>query len=272
MKSPFSPNYSFVLFAFICIAAAALTLAPAATATADDAAANYPADFLAAAKAFANAPVTDRFAEAYALNKKLPKAQRMNAANRGGRRFRNRDRNAPAIVLSEGDLVRLLGTARYTNSTAYGYPATKDSCLWVFYYNGRVTDSTLSADKPPIFATNLLQTASGFRDAPATNRLNQARALHQTLPTAPVTSNSGVANSSDPGSRFVYKDADNPTFILREADIARLLGRPDYNDPECYAYALTKDEDKAPQLLLFFHDAFVVGSAIENAPNPTPTK
>jgi len=246
----------------MCIAAT-LLIAPVASAADDPA--TYPTDFLESAKAFHNAPVTDRFAEAYALNKKLPKPTRTNAAGRGGRRFRNRGGNAPALVLPEADLPKLFGTARYTNSIAYGYSATKESCLWVFVNNGRVTDATLSADKPPIFATNLVETARAFRDAPATNRVKQAQALHQTLPAPPVATSSAGANSSDRGPRFVYKDADDPTFILRESDIARLLGRPDYTDPECYAYALTKDQEKAPQLLLYFHDGFVVGSAIEAA-------
>jgi hypothetical protein len=256
-----------VLLGFICIAAAPLAMAPAASAA--DEPANYPTDFLDSAKAFANAPATDRYSEAYALNKKIPRAPRMNAGNYSGRRgrSRNRDRNNPTFIMREADLPNLLGTARYTNLTAYGYPAKKDSCLWVFISNGQVVDSTLSADKPPIFATNLVETARAFRDSPVTNRYNQARALHNLLPTSPATSGSAVANSYDRGGRFVYKDADNPTFVLREGDMTRLLGRPDYNDPECYAYPVTNAEKKETALLIYFNDGFVVGSAIEG-PKP----
>src|SRR5262249_17423197 len=148
------------------------------------------------AKAFANAPVSDRYSEAYNLNKKLSKPPRANSG-RGGR-FRNRDRKSPALVLLEADLPKLLGTARYTNSTAYGYPAKKDSCLWVFISNGQVVDSTLSADKPPIFATNLVETTRVFRDAPATNRLNKAQALHDLLPSTPAA---GGSSANDPYDR-----------------------------------------------------------------------
>jgi hypothetical protein len=264
MKSRFVPTH--LVLGLICIAAAALAMALAANA-ADDSA-NYPTDFLATTKAFANAPVTDRYSEAYNLNKKIPRPPRRNAANFSGRGRRSRNREANStFILREADLPKLLGTARYTNSTAYGYPVTKGSCLWVFYYNGQVTDSTLSADKPPIFATNLLQTTSAFRDAPATNRFNQAQALHNTLPAMPATGSSSVANSYDHDCRFVYKDADNPTFILREADVMRLLGRPDYSDPECYAYPVTKAEKKDTELLIYFYNGLVVGSAIE-APKP----
>jgi hypothetical protein len=272
MKPRFGPNHFFVLLAIVCTAAAALATAPAASAADDPA--TYPTDFLEAAKAFANAPVTDRYSEAYALNKKIPRAPRMNAGNFSNRRgkSRNRDRNNPTFVLHEADLPNLLGTARYTNSTAYGYPAKKDSCLWVFIQNGQVVDSTLSADKPPIFATNLLETSRAFRDAPATNRLNKAQALQNILPTSPVTTGSAVTDSYDRGCRFVYKDADDPTFVLREGDIARLLGRPDYSDPECYAYPVINAEKKETDFLIYFYNGFVVGSAIEDAPNPTPTK
>jgi hypothetical protein len=263
MNSRFAPKHLFVLLGFICIAAAVLAIPPAASAANDPA--NYPTDFLEAAKAFANAPVTDRYSEAYAVNKKLSKPPRANSG-RGGR-FRNRDRKSPSLVLLEADVPKLLGTARYTNSVAYGYPAKKDSCLWVFIQNGQVVDSTLSTDKPPIFTTNLVETARAFRDAPATNRLSKAQALHNVLPTTPVTTGSAVANSYDRGCRFVYKDADNPTFVLREGDMTRLLGRPDYNDPECCAYSLTKEENKGPELLIFLSNGFVVGSAIE-APKP----
>jgi hypothetical protein len=266
MKSRFAPRHFFVLLGFICIATA---FATALAANAADDSPNYPTDFLETAKAFANAPVTDRYSEAYSLNKKIPRAPRMNAANYSGRRgrSRNRDRNNPTFILREADLPSLLGTARYTNSTGCGYTAAKGSCLWVFISNGQVVDSTLSADKPPIFATNLLETTKAFRDAPATNRLNKAQALHNLLPATPATGGSGATDSYDRGCRFVYKDADNPTFVLREGDITRLLGRPDYSDPECYAYPVINADKKETELLIYFYNGFIVGSALE-APKP----
>jgi hypothetical protein len=261
MNSRFAPKHFFILLGSVCIAAAAF--ATLAASAADDSA-NYPTDFLATAKAFASAPVTDRYSEAYNLNKKIPRPSRTNAANASGRRgrFRNRQSNNPTFVLREADLPRLLGTARYTNSFAYGYSVTKDSSLWVLTHNGQVVDSTLSG-RSPIFATNLLETTRAFRDAPATNRFNQAQALHNMLPTMPATGGSRVANSYDHDCRFVYKDADNPTFLLREGDITRLLGRPDYSDPECYAYPITNAEKKETELLIYFSNGLVVGSAIE---------
>jgi hypothetical protein len=269
MKSRPSPRCLFVLLGFVCIAAAAFTTRAASAA---DEPANYPTDFLATAKAFASAPVTDRYSEAYNLNKKIPKPPRMNAANSSGRGRRSRNRQPnPTFVLREGDLPRLLGTARYTNSIAYGYSVTKDSCLWVVIHNGQVTDSTLSG-RSPILATNLLETARAFRDAPATNRFNQAQALHNTLPTMPATGGSSITNPYDRDCRFVYKDADNPAFILREGDLMRLLGRPGYSDPECYAYPVTNAEKKEKELVIYFYNGLVVGSTIEDAPNPTSTK
>src|SRR5262249_41965779 len=101
---------------------------------------------------------------------------------------------------------------------------------------------------------------------------NQAQALHNMLPTMPATGGSSVANSYARDCRFVYKDADNPTSLLREADVMRLLGRPDYTDPEGCAYALTKEANKGAPIFIFLSNGFVVGSAIEGAPNPTSTK
>jgi prepilin-type N-terminal cleavage/methylation domain-containing protein len=106
----------------------------------------YPTNFLAAAKAFTNAPANNRYNEACALDDALPKPTFTGAGYKErGSRFSHVDK--PTFVLRESEVVRLLGNAYYTNSTSYFYLAWKAgnsrSALMVNFLNGYVVSSTI---------------------------------------------------------------------------------------------------------------------------------
>jgi hypothetical protein len=112
----------------------------------------YPTNFLAAAKAFTNAPATNRYKEASALCEALPITPITHISGNTnlharGSTFIARDENKPSFFLRENEVLRLLGTPRWTNSEAYAYLATMEekqgSELVIFFYNGHVTWSTI---------------------------------------------------------------------------------------------------------------------------------
>lgn len=112
----------------------------------------YPTNFLAAAKAFTNAPANDRYKEACALAEALPKPTVTGPGYEGrGSRFYHVDK--PTFVLRENEVVRLLGIAYHTNSTSYFYVASKAgnsrSALMVNFLNGYVVSSRIVGHPDP---------------------------------------------------------------------------------------------------------------------------
>lgn len=111
----------------------------------------YPTNFLAAAKAFTNAPANNRYTEASALAEVLPRPTVTGAGYKErGSRFSHVDK--PTFVLRESEVVRLLGIAYHTNSTSYFYLASKAgnsrSALMVNFLNGYVVSSMIVPRTP----------------------------------------------------------------------------------------------------------------------------
>jgi hypothetical protein len=114
----------------------------------------YPTNFLAAAKAFTNAPANNRYKEASALAETLPKSPvTVTGPGFEGRGSRFSHVEKPTFVLRESEVVRLLGIAYHTNSTSYFYLASKAgnsrSALAVNFLNGYVVSSTIVGNPSP---------------------------------------------------------------------------------------------------------------------------
>lgn len=133
-----------------------------------------------------------------------------------------------------------------------------------------VTFGVRAADDHPIYPTNFLAAAKAFTNAPATNRYEEAWALHEALPTTPITHISGPTNLESRGSRFITRDENKPSFFLRESEVVRLLGTAYHTNATSYFYLVGKGGESRTALALHFHNGYVVGSTIVGGPKQKP--
>lgn len=114
--------------------------------------------------------------------------------------------------------------------------AARERCLaWGF----RILTTVLTlgcADEPkepPKYPEGLLRTALAFRSKIPAHRWAEAWAVRAELPTCRFTvlTNSGIG-------RIGTFDRENPSYILREEDVLKLLGPPSSTNSQSYIYSV----------------------------------
>jgi len=114
----------------------------------------YPKGFTEAAQAFKSAPPTNRYDLAATLMNILPTTRETNT-NRSidyksrGSRFVTRDYSKPSFLLTESEVIKLLGSPSFTNSATYNYliqlkgTNNLQTFLLIDFHNGLVVSTAI---------------------------------------------------------------------------------------------------------------------------------